>query len=56
MARVKTELKRTFGKVKEPIKVRKFLKLTEFTDELIEKRHLFLLVKLWQIWTMYFRF
>lgn len=37
MARVKTELKRTFGKVKEPIKVRKFLKLTEFTDELIDK-------------------
>ena len=37
MVRVKTELKRRFGKVKEPIKVRKFLKLTEFTDELIEK-------------------
>lgn len=37
MAKAKTELKRTFGKVKEPIKVRKFLKLTEFTDGLIEK-------------------
>jgi len=37
MAKAKTELKRTFGKVKEPIKVRKFLKLTEFTDEIIEK-------------------